>query len=333
MFQSKTLTIAAALAGILSLTACGGSNEKVAGESQKPECIAPAKPGGGFDLTCKLAQSGLKETNQISKPIRVTYMPGGVGAVAYNKIVSNDPANNDAIIAFSTGSLLNLAQGKFGQYTEKDVRWLAVVGADYGAVAVSADSPLQTLQDLVDALKADPKQISFGAGGSVGGQDWMQTAMLAKAAGIDPKEMTYVAMEGGGEAVTAVLGNHISAVSSGIAEIAPHVEAGKLRVLAVFAEERLGGNFQNIPTAIEQGYDVKWPVVRGYYMGPKVSDEAYNWWKERFDTMLADGKFDELRAQRELLPLAMSGDELIAYVEKTTEEMRKLSQEFDLQVK
>lgn len=326
---SKNFWGGAACAAVLLLAACGGG-EKVAGESQKPECIAPAKPGGGFDLTCKLAQSGLKETGQINKPIRVSYMPGGVGAVAYNKIVANDAANGDAVVAFSTGSLLNLAQGKFGKYTEKDVRWLAAVGTDYGMVAVNADSPYKTLKDLVAALKADPKKVSFGAGGSVGGQDWLQTAMLAKAAGIDPKNMTYVALEGGGEAVTAVLGNHIQVVSAGIAEMGPHVASGKVRVLAVFAPERLGGSLKDIPTAKEQGFDVEWPVIRGYYMGPKVSDEAFNWWKARFDAMLADPKFAELRQQRDLLPFAMTGDELKQYVEKTTEQMRKLSAEFGL---
>lgn len=313
----------------------GGCNKQTAqnGEPSKPECIAPAKPGGGFDLTCKLAQSGLKDTKQLDKPMRVTYMPGGVGAVAYNKIVANDPANNDAIVAFSTGSLLNLAQGKFGQYTEKDVRWLAAVGTDYGMVAVNADSPLKNLQDLVDALKADPKKISFGAGGSVGGQDWLQTAMIAKAAGVNPKDMTYVALEGGGEAVTAVLGNHISVVSAGIAEMGPHIESGKVRVLAVFAPERLTGKLKDIPTAKEQGYDVEWPVIRGYYMGPKVSEEAFQWWKTHFDAMLKDPAFDQLRAQRDLLPFAMTGDELTQYVVKTTEQMRALSKEFELETK
>ena len=144
----------------LILGACD-KTPKEAGAPSKPECIAPAKPGGGFDLTCKLAQSGLKETKQLDKPMRVTYMPGGVGAVAYNKIVANDPANDNAIIAFSTGSLLNLAQGKFGQYSEQDVRWLAAVGTDYGMVAVNADSPLKDLKDLAEALKKDPKAISF----------------------------------------------------------------------------------------------------------------------------------------------------------------------------
>lgn len=330
--KSSTVVLSVAALAALALSGCK-KDEAQAGEPKKPECIAPAKPGGGFDLTCKLAQSGLKDTNQLTKPMRVTYMPGGVGAVAYNKIVANDPANGDAIIAFSTGSLLNLAQGKFGQYTEKDVRWLAAVGTDYGMVAVNADSPLKTLQDLADALKKDPKSISFGAGGSVGGQDWLQTAMVAKAAGVDPKDMAYVALEGGGEAVTAVLGNHISVVSAGIAEMGPHIESGKIRVLAVFSPNRLEGKLKDIPTAKEQGFDVEWPVIRGYYMGPKVSDESYNWWKTHFEAMMKDPKFAELRASRDLLPFAMTGEELNQYVAKTTEEMRVLSKEFDLNAK
>ena len=65
-------------------------------------------------------------------------------------------------------------------------------------------------------------------------------------------------------------------------------------------------------------------------MGPKVSDEAFNWWKGRFDKMLADPKFAELRSQRDLLPFAMTGSELEQYVLQQTEAMRTLSQEFDL---
>lgn len=332
----KKLSYLALGLSVLTLTACNNANETASTSADeftgpsRPECIAPAKPGGGFDLTCKLAQSGLKDTGILEDPMRVTYMPGGVGAVAYNKIVANDRANEDAVIAFSTGSILNLSQGKFGKFTEKDVKWLAAVGTDYGAIAVNADSPIKDLAGLVAELKTNPKAISFAAGGSVGGQDWMQTAILAKAAGVNPSDMTYVAMEGGGEAITAVMGNHVTVVSAGIAEIMPQATAGKLRVLAVFADERLGGTMADIPTAVEQGYDVTWPVVRGYYMGPDVSPAAYDWWKASFDTMLADPKFAELREQQELLPFSMTGDELEAYVYKRTDELRELSAEYGL---
>lgn len=332
----KKLSYLALGLSVLSLTACNNANETASAGAEefagpsRPECIAPAKPGGGFDLTCKLAQSGLKDTGILTDPMRVTYMPGGVGAVAYNKIVANDRSNEDAIIAFSTGSILNLSQGKFGKFTEKDVKWLAGVGTDYGAIAVNADSPIQDLAGLVAELKSNPKAISFAAGGSVGGQDWMQTAILAKAVGVNPNDMTYVAMEGGGEAITAVIGNHVTVVSSGIAELMPQANAGKLKVLAVFAEERLGGSMAEIPTAVEQGYDVNWPVIRGYYMGPDVSPAAYDWWKASFDKMLADPKFAELREQQELLPFSMTGEELEAYVYKRTGELRELSAEYGL---
>ena len=318
----------------LTLTACNNANETASADEfsgpSRPECIAPAKPGGGFDLTCKLAQAGLRDTGILTDPMRVTYMPGGVGAVAYNKIVANDRSNEDAIVAFSTGSILNLSQGKFGKFTEKDVKWLAGVGTDYGAIAVNADSPIKDLAGLVAELKSNPKAVSFAAGGSVGGQDWMQTAILAKAVGVSPSDMTYVAMEGGGEAITAVMGNHVTVVSAGIAEIMPQATAGKLRVLAVFAEERLGGSMADVPTAVELGYDVTWPVVRGYYMGPDVSPAAYDWWKASFDKMLADPKFAELREQQELLPFSMTGEELEAYVYKRTGELRELSAEYGL---
>ncbi len=122
-------------------------------EPKRPECIAPASPGGGFDLTCKLAQSALVNEKLLTKPMRVTYMPGGVGAVAYNAVVAQRPADAGTLVAWSSGSLLNLAQGKFGRFDETNVRWLAAVGTSYGAIAVKSDSPYKTLDDLVKALK------------------------------------------------------------------------------------------------------------------------------------------------------------------------------------
>ena len=175
----------------------------------RTECIAPAKPGGGFDLTCKLIQVSLLETKAIEKPMRVTYMPGGVGAVAYNAIVAQRPAEAGTVVAFSGGSLLNLSQGKFGRYDVNDVRWLATVGTDYGMIAVRADSPWKSLKDLLTAMEKDPNSVVIGAGASIGSRDWMKAALLAQQAKVDPHKMRYVAFEGGGEPVTALMGNHV----------------------------------------------------------------------------------------------------------------------------
>ena len=296
----------------------------------RTECIAPAKPGGGFDLTCKLLQVSLQETQQITTPMRVTYMPGGVGAVAYNAIIAQRPAEAGTVVAFSGGSLLNLSQGKFGRYSVDDVKWLAAVGTDYGMIAVRADAPWKDLKELMAAMKADPTKVVVGAGASIGSQDWMKTALLAREAGIDPRKMRYVAFEGGGEPVTALLGNHIQVVSGDMSEMVPHLQAGKLRVLAVLSDKRLPGQLAQVPTAKEQGYDVEWPVIRGFYLGPKVSDADYQWWEAAFKKMVQTDEFKKQRDLRGLFEFNMFGNELDAYVKKQVADYREQAKSFGL---
>ena len=296
----------------------------------KPECIAPAKPGGGFDLTCKLVQSALQEGKHLDAPMRITYMPGGIGAVAYNTVIANRPAEGGTIVAFSGGSILNLALGKFGKYTEQDVKWVAAVGVDYGAVIVRADAPYQNLKDLIEATRANPGKVVYGAGGSVGSQDWMKSALIAREAGVNYKSMRYVAFEGGGEAITALMGGHVQAYTGDASEVAAHLKGGRVRVLAVLAPERLPGELAAIPTAIEQGYKVDWTIARGYYVGPKVADADYRWWIASFDKMLASPEFDKLRTERGLFPFNLTGDKLAQYVSQEVKRYNELAREFGL---
>lgn len=300
-------------------------------EPRRPECIAPAQPGGGFDLTCRLAQTGLRESKVLEKPMRTVYMPGGIGAVAYNSIITQRPADGGAIAAFSSGSLLNLAQGKFGKYSVNDVRWLATVGADYGVAMVRSDSPYNDLKSLMAAFKADPSKIVLGAGGSIGSQDWMKAALTARAADVDYKKMRFVAFEGGGEAVTALRGGHIQAFMGDAAEAVTMLEGGApIRVLAVFHSERLPGSLANVPTAAEQGFNIEWPIIRGFYVGPKVSDADYNWWKQAFDQAMATPEFSKAQAQLGLMPFNKTGAELDGYVKARTEHYTELAKSFDL---
>jgi len=327
-FSNTPFAIARTLGALCLALAC---SVQAADPPRRPECIAPAAPGGGFDLTCKLAQTALVQGNVLNSPLRVTYMPGGIGAVAYNAVVAQRPADAGTIVAFSSGSLLNLAQGKFGRFDESAVKWLAAVGTSYGAIAVRSDAPWQTLPELIAAIKQDPSQVVIGSGGTVGSQDWMQVALLARAAGIEPRQLRYVAMEGGGELATALLGGHIKVASTDIADSIPHVQSGDMRILAVLADERLpGATTEAIPTAKEQGVDVSWPVVRGFYVGPKVSDEAYQWWKQAFDNLLASEDFAALRTERELYPFALTGEELDAYIRQQVAQYRELAKEFGL---
>ena len=127
-----------------------------------------------------------------------------------------------------------------------------------------------------------------------------------------------------------MLGGHVQVTSRGLGEVTPQLEAKKVRILAVLSDERLPGKLAEIPTAKEQGYDITWPVIRGFYMGPEVSDEQFDWWKQHFDTLLASEEFAKLREQRDLLPLSVTGDELKALVFKQVAEYKTLASEFGL---
>jgi putative tricarboxylic transport membrane protein len=318
--------------GFFSL--CGAfalfAGQPLAFEPDRPECVAPAQPGGGFDLTCRMAAQALLETGQIEQPMSVTFMPGGIGAVAYNAMNTTRAEDGDAIVAFSGGSLLNLAQGKFGQFDVDDARWLASVGIDYGAIIVRPDAKWQTLQELTTDLKNDLGSIVIGAGGTIGSQDWMKAAILVQAAGADPKAMRYVAFEGGGESFTALLGGHIQVYTGDVAEQVANIEAGQVRILAVLAPERLSAPFDQIPTAKEQGVDIEWEISRGYYMGPKVSDEAYNWWVQAFQAIYGTKEFAKIRADKGLFEFNLAGEQLDKYVHERVQYYRTLAKDMGL---
>ncbi|PRD44934.1 tricarboxylic transporter [Phyllobacterium phragmitis] len=322
--KTGALKVGALVAGIVFVALAGGS---ALAEPSKPECLAGAKPGGGFDLTCRLAANALLEAKMISKPMAVTYMEGGVGAVAYNHVIGKRGSDGNLITAASSGSALLLAQGKFGQYDETAVRWLGALGADYGVLVVAADSPIKTLGELIDAYKADPSSFAIAGGGAVGSQDWMKGAILAKAADQDPKKMRYVALEGGGAVLTALEGGHVKVGAGDAAEMAKHHVAGKVRILAVMSKERLPGSLADVPTAKEQGIDIEWPVWRGYYVGKDVSDADYDWWVDSFKKLAETPEFKKEREARGLYEYTLIGKDFEDQVKTDVARFKILAKE------
>ncbi len=311
-----------ALVLALACSACWGQTLP-----DKVECVAGAKAGGGFDLTCKLLVEMLADARQV----RATYLPGGIGAVAFTTFATKRRAEPGSLVAFSSGSLLNLAQGKFGPYTEADARWLAVVGVDYGVIAVRNDSPLRSLGDLAKALKTDVRSVTFGAGGTIGSQDWFKAALLAMAAGANHKSIRFVAFEGGGDAIAALRGGHVTVFAGDAAEVS-RIDKGVdgLRVLAVLSKERIGGAFSNVPTAKEQGYDIVWPIARGFYLGPDVSDRDAREWEDVMRRAMAAPDFPRLLAKYGLYPQSLTGPELRSFIAAEMDRYRHLVSQFQL---
>ena len=103
-----------------------------------------------------------------------------------------------------------------------------------------------------------------------------------------------------------------------------------VRLLAVYHSERLPGRLKDVPTAKEQGYDIEWPIIRGFYMGPKVADADYQWWVDAFDKTMATDTFAQLREKQGLFPFSMTGKELDAYVKEKVREYSELATSFGL---
>jgi putative tricarboxylic transport membrane protein len=315
---------------LLSLTAAGALLAAGAvAHAAEAECIVPSKPGGAMDLTCKLARKALRGEPG-APPMRLTYLPGGIGAVAWHTLVSQRGAEPDTLVAFSGGSLLNLAQGKFGKATAGDVRWVAALGADYGMIAVRADSQYKSLADLLHALKRNPEKVLIGVSGTIGSQDWMKMALIARLDGIDPKVLRFVALEGGGENFTALDASFVHVVSGDASEATLYAGAGKVRVLAVLSENRLPGVLAGVPTAREQGFDLVWPIIRGVWMGPKVPDADYQRWVRTFEKVEATEEFARIRAAHGLYPFSMTGAALTEYVKHAVDDYNQQARRFRL---
>ncbi len=161
-------------------------------------------------------------------------------------------------------------------HDENAVRWVASIGADYGAVVVQADSPFTSLNQLMEAIKADPASVILGAGGTIGSQDWMKAALTARSAGIDHKSMRFVAFEGGGDCATALQGGHVQVCMNDVGDSQGRHRRWRAAEAAGDLRARADdGKLADVPTAKEQGYDIQWPIVRGFYVGPEVSDADY----------------------------------------------------------
>jgi putative tricarboxylic transport membrane protein len=316
---SSRLALLSAILALLIPAAC------IRPPSRGYECLAPANPGGGWDLTCRAAAQVLNELHLVSEPMRVENLPGAGGGIAFAHTVAELHGNENVIIAASPSTTLRLAEGQFGDLRAADVRWIGAIAADFGVIAVSPDAPWHTLGDLVDAWKSHPGDVVVAGGSAVGGQDHMRVLLLADAAGIDPRSIRYVPFDGGGEALTALLGGFVAVVPLDASEVLAHFEAGNLRLLAVLAPKRLGEPFAGIPTAREQGFDVDSVVWRGFYAPSGIGEDAYRRWVDALQTMAESEAWAQLRARYGLAPFYAGGAEFEAMVAGEVERFRKLT--------
>ncbi len=327
MFINATRGLIAAT--VLSVSALAAQAQDFTPEN--PECIAPANPGGGWDFTCRQVGKELQDLGLIGKTMQVVNLAGGGGGVAFAEVVNKRADDNDLIVAASSATATRLAQGAYPGNTTDQVRWLASIGADYGVIAVSADSEIETLPQLLDKIKTDPRSISVAGGSAVGGWDHLKVLIAASAYGIeDVRTVKYVAFDGGGEAVTQLLAGSVQAFTGDASEAKGFVDSGDIRVIAVLAPERLEGDFADFPTAKEQGVDAIGANWRGFYAPGGMSDAAYDAWVKKIGELYASDEWKEIMANNGLAPLDLQGADFEQFVQNSVSEIQDISREIGI---
>ena len=291
------------------------------------ECIAPANAGGGWDFTCRQIGKLLYDLKLEAQPVQVTNMAGAGGGLAYAHVVAERNSDEGLIVAASSATTTRLAQNAYGGATADQVRFVGAIAGDPGVIVVAKDSPFQTLGDLVAAIKADPTSVTFAGGSAAGGFDHMKPLMVLKAAGFtDVAKVKYIGMDGGAEAITQTIGGFTQAMTGDMSEIVGFIKSGDVRALAVLTAEPVPG-FEQIPTAKSQGFDVEVVNWRGLYVPKGISDDDFNAWATKLQTIADSAEWQAVMAANGLAPFTKVGADFQGWIDGVITETTTLSKE------
>ena len=226
--------------------------------------MIPANPGGGWDQTGRNLAAAMQSAKLVSG-VQFDNKGGAAGAIGLAQFVNSSKGDPNAVMiggmVMVGGLILNKSPVSLSQVTP-----IARLTSEWEVIVVPANSPHKDLASLVKAFKADPGKVSWG-GGSAGGTDHILVGLIAKDVGADPKKINYVPFKGGGEAIAAILGGHVTAGVSGIGEFIEHIKSGKMRALAQSGPSKVEG----IPSLKEQGVKVELGNWRGIFGAPGIT--------------------------------------------------------------
>ena len=225
--------------------------------------MIPANPGGGWDTTGRELGKAMTASGAV-KNVQYDNKGGAAGAIGIAQFVNSSKGDANAMMMGGMVMVGGLIQNK-SAVTIDQVTPLARLTSEFEVIVVPANGP-KTLKELLDKFKANPGSVSWG-GGSAGGTDHILAGLIAKEIGVEPAKVNYVPFKGGGEAVSAIIGGHVTAGISGLSEFMQHVKSGKMRALAVSSAKAIEG----IPSLKEQGINVELANWRGIFGAPGIN--------------------------------------------------------------
>ena len=256
------MTFALALAALSTLAASQGWTPQ-----KNVEIVVGSAPGGSNDKTARQVEKVIRENRLlVNGTVTVVNKPGGGTNIAFAYV--NQHAGDAHYLLIGTTALLTNHITGLGSLYYADFTPIASLFNDYTVFAVNAGSPIAGGKDLIGRVKKDPNSVATGFATTLGSHQHIAACLLVKALGGNARDLKAVAFKGSAEALTALLGGHLDLVTTAAGNAAPHVAAGRMRVVAAAAPRRLGGALAEIPTWKEQGVDL---VIGGWraIMGPK----------------------------------------------------------------
>ncbi|MEV4121610.1 tripartite tricarboxylate transporter substrate binding protein [Micromonospora sp. NPDC049645] len=315
--RRNLLVMGVAATTALALSACGATAEKDGGGSGgdgKPatglRIMVPNTPGGGYDTTARTAAKAMEDA-KIATGVQVFNLPGAGGTVGLQRMV-NEKGNGKLAMQMGLG-VVGASYTSKSSATLTQTTALAKMIEEGGAIVVPKASPYQSIGDLVTAWKADPKAIAVGGGSSPGGPDHLLPMQLAKAVGIDPRQVNFISYDGGGELLPAVLGGKVAFGASGFGEFLDQVQAGQLRVLAVTSEAPIDA-LKDVPTLKSAGIDLVFTNWRGIVAPPGISDTDKQVWIDALTKMHESAEWKAELAKRGWTDAFVTGEAFAAFL-------------------
>jgi putative tricarboxylic transport membrane protein len=283
--------------------------------------LIPGGAGGGWDGTARGTGEALTNSGLVGK---ATYenMSGGGGGKAIGYLIENAKSNHGTLMVNSTPIVLRSLTKVF-PHNFRDLTLVSGTIGDYAAFVVPTSSNIKNMKDLVNAYKANPSKVAIGGGSVPGGMDHLVAAMVMEAAGANPTKVKYIAYDAGGKAMAGLLSGEISALSTGFSEAVAMAKAGKVNIIGVTSNDRVGA-LKEAKTMKEQGINTYFVNWRGFFAAPGLPEDKLKAYQSVISKMYDTKEWEAVRSRNGWENIHNSGDKFLSFLEKQEKEMATL---------
>jgi putative tricarboxylic transport membrane protein len=323
-FWPSSGALALSLASVLW---AGGAPAQSWKPEKNVELIVPGGAGGGQDRTARVMQKVMQD-GLVPTSVTVNNRAGGGSNLAY--VYLNQFAGDGHYLASATATLLtNYILGvsplNYSHFTP-----VSVLYGEYIGFAVKADGPFKTGKDIIARVKAAPESVSFAFGTSVGNANHIGIALALKAAGLDPTKIKVVVFKASIEATNALMGGHVDVVATPMSTYIPVMGTGKVKIVAIAAPQRIGGQFADVPTWREQGINTVMPSFRMFIGAKGLEPRQLRFWDGVFAKLAASEEWKKELAANDWQGSYMNSADSLKYLDAQAQSYRKVLTELGL---